>query len=606
MAHGGSAAPLAPRGPAVVGLLSVPWSIRHTLAVKARMRLGDFLIAYLRRAEVDRIFGIPGDLVLRLFSALEDQHFWRMITFSHEPAVGFAADGYARATGRLGVACVTYGAGGHNMVNAVAGAWAEHVPLLVLSGGPGEEETRHGTLIHHQARAIESQLRIYREVTAAAEVVDDPRTAAATIDGVVRAMWAERRPGYIEIHRDMVDRVIEVPREIREAGPPLIVSRIDPARVREAARDAAERLDAARKPVVLVGIEVNRFRAESQVLELCERLGAPVLTPMLAKGAVPMDHPLYMGVFLGPFSPPAIRRRVREADLILDLGCMVTDIGSFAERPAWARSIRAIDGRVDVSFHTYRDVPLKDFVRVLLEQKLRRHRERIAYHDNLPAVPAWLRAQPESPSRRAAAGRRAPGSGARAGPLRVAEMLLALNRFLVARRGYVVVAEAGDMLFAGIDLRVPGRAAYFAQGFYASMGFGVPGAMGIEIGDGRRPIVLCGDGAFQMTGSEIAHAPRHGLKPIVIVVNNGGWAIFRPVVKQKKMLEIPDWPYAEMARLWGGHGARVTTGPEFTGALEQAAASDRFFILEAMIAPDDLSPLSRRYIRASARRGGRA
>ncbi len=82
-------------------------SMRHASVVKARMRLGDFLIAYLRRAEVDRIFGIPGDLVLRLFSALEDQHFWRMITFSHEPAVGFAADGYARATGRLGVACVT-------------------------------------------------------------------------------------------------------------------------------------------------------------------------------------------------------------------------------------------------------------------------------------------------------------------------------------------------------------------------------------------------------------------------------------------------------------------------------------------------------------------
>jgi indolepyruvate decarboxylase len=166
-----------------------------------------------------------------------------------------------------------------------------------------------------------------------------------------------------------------------------------------------------------------------------------------------------------------------------------------------------------------------------------------------------------------------------------------------------VVAEAGDMLFAGIDVRVAGKASYFAQGFYASMGFGVPGALGIELGIGKRPILLCGDGAFQMTGAEISHAPALGLRPIVLLINNGGWGIFRPVVKRQSILEIPPWPYAELARAWGGQGEQVTSGPELLAALGRAEQAKTFALIEVMIGRNDLSPLSRKYIRYSSKQG---
>src|SRR5215468_6491516 len=179
--------------------------------MRATMPLGDFLVAYLQKIGVTHLFGIPGDLVLRLFFRFAVKRGMRIVTLSHEPGVGFAADGYARATGRIGVACVTYGAGGHNMVNPVAGSFSERVPVLVFSGGPGEGERKLGTLIHHQAREIESQQRIYREVTCALKVLVDPRTAAEQMHEVVKTVWAEQRPGYIEIHRDMVDCEIEVP-----------------------------------------------------------------------------------------------------------------------------------------------------------------------------------------------------------------------------------------------------------------------------------------------------------------------------------------------------------------------------------------------------------
>jgi indolepyruvate decarboxylase len=575
--------------------------------MKSRMPLADFLAEYLRRVGVRHLFGIPGDLVLRLFARLGERRGFRIVTLSHEPAVGFAADGYARATGRLAVACVTYGAGGLNMVNAVAGSFAEHVPVLVVSGGPGTEERKLGTLIHHQAREIESQLRIYREVTAEARVLEDPRTAAESIDEVVRTMWREQRPGYLEIHRDMVDRVIEVPKQVVENKRPLEFARSDPRKVREAARETAVWLGRARKPVVMVGIETFRFKLEKDVIELCERLGAPVMTTVLAKGAVPMDHPLYMGVHIGPMSPPKIRRRVDEADLVVNLGTLLTDMNLGSRPPTIMRdkSVWAVNNRVNVSFHTYTDVVLRDFVRALLDEDLKRHQEKIAYHDNLPPAPAWLATVSGARSTGARHAETSPAAAARrAGGrrlIRVAEVLHVLNAFLRGRRDHVVVAESGDMLFAGLDVRIGGRAAYFAQGYYASMGFGVPGALGVQLGTGKRPIILCGDGSFQMTGTEIAHAPRLGLAPIVLVMNNGGWGIFRPVVKEQSILEIPPWPYAALASLLGGTGARVATGPELWAALEAAESSSEFHLIEVMIDRDDLSPVSRKYIQASTR-----
>jgi TPP-dependent 2-oxoacid decarboxylase len=546
------------------------------------MALGDFLVAYLRKIGVTHLFGIPGDLVLRLFLRFGARRGLRVVTLSHEPGVGFAADGYARATGRIGVVCVTYGAGGHNMVNPVAGSLSERVPILVLSGGPGDEERKLGTLIHHQAKEIESQLRIYRELTCAARLLDDPRTAAETVHELVQAVWREQRPGYLEVHRDMVERRIPVPREILDWDGTLQFARSDEQNVAEAVRDTAARFNAARRPLVTVGIETYRYKLKRDVQRLAETMGAPVATTVLSKGAFPEDHPLFLGVHIGAISPPGILRRVDRADLVLNLGAMRTDmdLGSRPPQVTRDRSIWAVDGRVHVSFHTYTHVHIRDFVRGLLRARLRRHRERVRYHDNLPRE--TLRAD---------------------APLEVTGLLHEVNRFLRQHPRHLVVAESGDMLFAGLDVRLGRAGGYLAQGFYASMGFGVPGALGAQIGSGVRPLVLCGDGAFQMTGLEIAQAPRYGLSPIVVVVNNGGWQIFRPVVRRTELLDIPSWPYAELARAWGGQGFRVETARALRDALDEAARSRSFVVIEACVLPDDLSPVSRKYIQASARHG---
>src|SRR5580704_11772402 len=501
------------------------------------MALGDFLVAYLRKIGVSHVFGIPGDLALKLFFALGRKHGMEIITLSHEPGVGFAADGYARATGKIGVICVTYGAGGHNMVNPVAGSFSERVPILIFSGGPGEEERKLGTLIHHQAREIESQRRIYDEVTCASAVLTDPSTAASELHRVVKRIWAEQRPGYVEIHRDMVDREIEVPEDLIEWDGRLHFQESDARKVEEAANETAAMFNESRKPVLIAGIEIHRFKASHDLVELAEKMGAPVMTTVLGKGAFPMDHPLYMGVHVGPISPPSIVARMDAADFVLNLGCLKTDM-NFGNRPPHViqeKTVWAVDRKVEVKYHTYTDVGIRDFARALLRQKLRKHHEKVQYADNLREI------------------------AARDGkPVKVNQILAVVNEFLADKRDYLVVAESGDMLF--------------------------------------------GDGGFQMTGPEISQAPAKGVNPIVVLINNGGWGIFRPIAERRELLEIPPWPYAQLARDWGGEGFEATTVEQLRDALRAAHDCKSFAIIDVRVERDDLSPVTVKYIKAAAKR----
>ena len=462
---------------------------RGLSTMKPRMALGDFLVAYLNRMGVTHIFGLPGDLVLGLFHRFGRDRGLEIVTFSHEPSVGFAADGYARSTRRLGVVCVTYGAGGHNVVNPVAGAYAEQVPLLVVSGGPGEAEAQIAG-VHHQAKSLEGQCNIFREVTCDARILRHPERAAREIHDLVTRIQTELRPGYLEIHRDLVDLEIPVPKEIREWDGRFEPLGSDGRKLREAVAETVARLRVAKRPILIGGVELFRERAEGAFRKLAENLAAPVVTTVLAKGVFPMDHPLHMGIHIGPFSPKPIEKRVRDADLVLSMGNQLTDMNLGAARPQVQRehSVWALDRRVNVSFHQYTDVSLKDFVAALARESLPTFREKIVHRDNLKRRPARARPPKE---------------------LSINDLLVEVNDFLAdSASAYDVFAESGDMLFGGLEVRVPEGGLYFAQGYYASMGFGVPAALGAQPRPHAVRALIRGGGRGGLAAAEgVAGAP---------------------------------------------------------------------------------------------------
>jgi indolepyruvate decarboxylase len=298
-------------------------------------------------------FRLPGDMVLGLFQSLGRDNALEIITLSHEPGVGFAADGYARATRRLGVICVTYGAGGCNVLNPVAGAYAERVPLLVISGGPGSDESRMFR-VHHQVKSVETQQRVFSEVTCDARILHRADIAAEEIHELVSNARRELRPAYLEIHRDQVDMEIPVPESIRSWDGSLPRPSSDPRRLEEALRDTVTRLRAADKPLLVGGADLYRVGAEKDFLRLAEKLGTAVTTTVLGKGVFPMDHPLHLGIHRGPMGVPAIQKRAAEAGLVIELGTQHTDmnLGRAASLAPLERSIWAEPERVAVSFTT--------------------------------------------------------------------------------------------------------------------------------------------------------------------------------------------------------------------------------------------------------------
>src|SRR5437016_2870224 len=176
---------------------------------RARMPMGEFLFAYLHRRGVRHSFGVPGDFALPTFAWLEKSPI-ESITMTHEPGAGFAADAYSRLNG-IGLVCVTYCVGGLNVLNAIAGAYAEKSPVVVISGAPGRKDREKDPLLHHKVKTFETQRRVYDEVTVASTVLLDEERAAAEIVRCVEACLRNKRPVYIEVPHDMVDREIPVP-----------------------------------------------------------------------------------------------------------------------------------------------------------------------------------------------------------------------------------------------------------------------------------------------------------------------------------------------------------------------------------------------------------
>ncbi|WP_165226716.1 alpha-keto acid decarboxylase family protein [Aquisphaera insulae] len=537
------------------------------------MNLTEYLFARLRELGVGHTFGIPGDFILSIYAVQEALEFPTVVC-SHEPGVGFAADAYARMRG-LGVALVTYGPGALNTLNPVACAYAEQSPLLVVSGGP-EMSLRgdHDVHLHHVVRNYESQLRIYREVTTDAAILGDPATAPELIDRVLRNVYLRKRPGYLEIPRDRVRA------EVVPAAGPLVLEPSDADRqasagaLDEVVGEIAAMLSKAERPVLYVGVGVRRHGLTDAVIRLAERLRVPVATDVLGKASFPESHPQFAGVYVGALGDPAVRTLLDGSDCVLGIGVVRTDLGTgyWTERiDRRARILIDPDG-VRIRYHRYDGLPIRRVAEALLE-----------------LLPASDRDTPSFPHPAAVA-----ESGAEAvagGRLRVADVIRALGRLDAGK--YSFVADVGDSWFIGLELRTE---VFLAAGYYASMGFAVPGALGAGIADpSRRPLAIVGDGAFQMTGTELATLVDQGLRPIIVLLNNSGYGMLEALDGPSRNYLRRDWDYPAMAVAMGAKAIRATTPAELAVALARAEADPAPWLIEAITARDDLSPTMARF-----------
>ncbi len=533
-------------------------------APPAASSIGRYLIDRLHAMGVDHVFGIPGDYVLTLYKLLEESPI-QLVGMTREDGAGFAADAYARIKG-LGCVCVTYCVGGLSTANSVAGAFAEKSPVVVLSGSPGMSERERNPLLHHKVKDFSTQFEVFEKITVASAVLDDPLTAFAEIDRVLGAALRYKRPVYLEIPRDLVMAAPVVPHRGVVGLPPS-----DPDALGEALDEASALLMAAKRPMILADVEVHRYGLQDDLIALAEGTGLPIATTILGKSVVSEGHPLFVGVYEGAMGRAEVAERVEEADCLLMLGCFLTDInlGIFTAKLDPARCIDATSEDLRIRHHHYRDVRLDDFVRGLIARRL------------TPAGPPAPLPRP---------GVAAPWKAVPDAPMTSARLFARLDRML--GEDMVVIADSGDSLFGAADLHMTRRTEFISPAYYTSMGFAVPASVGAGMANrGHRALVIVGDGAFQMTGMELSTVARHGLNPIVIVLNNHGYTTERFIL-EGSFNDVHEWKFHKIPEVLGtGLGLEVRTEGELDAALDAALANlESFSLINVHLDRMDRSP----------------
>jgi indolepyruvate decarboxylase len=530
------------------------------------MPMGQFLFEYLYRRGVRHCFGVPGDFALPTFAWLEKSPI-QNITMTHEPSAGFAADAYSRLNG-IGLVAVTYCVGGLNVVNAIAGAYAEKSPVVVISGAPGREDRKKDPLLHHKVKTFETQRRVYDEVTVATAVLLDENRAAAEIVRCVEACLHHKRPVYIEVPHDMVDR--EIPTvQVPEAE----LAQSDPQTLHAALDETLEMLRAARKPVILAGVELHRFGLTDGVIRMAEAMNIPIAADLLSKSAVPENHPLYLGVYGGAMSSDnLVRSYVESADCVLMLGTFITDMnmGIYTAKLDPNLSVLATTESIKMRYHRYDDVQFADYLSHL--EKACGSEKRKQFKSPGPHVPPKPLERSE-----------------RQDPLHMIDVFRIVSLHLDEH--CCVVSDVGDAIFGAIGIRTAHRAEFIAPAYYLSMGFAVPASIGVAMGNpSLRPIVLVGDGAFQMTGAELSTIVRLGLNPIILILNNDGYGTMRKI-RDGSFNVITRWNYGKICELVGGGEPSIAvTKGELDGAIRAAFGSRTVHVIEVRIPRDDISP----------------
>lgn len=537
--------------------------------------IGDYLISRLYALGVRHVFGIPGDYVLGFYDLLKNSPL-QTVNTCDEQGAGFAADAYARVRG-LGVVCITYCVGGLKVANTTAEACAEKSPVVVISGAPGVAERENNPLLHHKVRDFDTQKRVFEQLTVASTVLDDPQTALQEIDRVLEAALRYKGPVYIELPRDRV----AVP-GVANYTPRVLNLKSDPITLRESLAESAAMLNGAKQPVILADVEVHRYGLQKELVKLAEKSNIPVVATIMGKSVIGESHPSYLGVYEGAMGREDVRRYVEESDCVLMLGAFMTDInlGIFTARLDPARSISATTEKLTIRYHNFERVRFEDFVRGLLKAPLRR-RAKVKL-SRPPPIAAF-----GTPANK---------------KITVRRLFQRLNAFL--RHDTVVICDVGDALFGALDLFIHEHTEFLGAAYYASMGFAVPAAIGVQLADAkRRPLVLVGDGAFQMTGMELTTAIRYHLNPIVVLLNNGGYGTER---------HIQDGPYNDLIRwnyhllpdvLGSGRGFAVETEEELDRALQHAEReTETFSLIDVRLDSLDRSPALHRLARNLAKR----
>lgn len=528
------------------------------------MTVGEFLLRRIREAGVSHAFGVPGDYNLELLQQLEDTGTLEWIGTCNELNASYAADGYARLNG-LAALIVTNAVGALSAINGVAGSYAEHVPVICICGSIPLRSMERGLGMHHTMAdgTWDRFLAAYAQVTAAQARLA-PYNAVTEIDRLITTAWREKLPVYMELPSDIAYLDIEVP------AAPLVLDepRSDPERLRSCTAAIASRLSQAKSPAILVDLDAGRFGAAAEIMRLAEKAQVPVAVVATAMAVIDETFPHYLGLYNGKASQPHVREAIETSDCLLSIGYRPNDLttGDFTgSLPAAAIHVRGHS--VDVGEDNYQAVTLTEVLRGVT--------------DAVPQVTNRATPQFAPP---AAAGARGDGSA----KLTQAAYWQAIQGYI--RAGDVLIADGGTS-YASAGLHLPPNCTFVSQLIWGSIGYSVGSLLGtLAAAPDRRHLLFVGDGSFQLTAQEVSTILRHDYKPVIFLINNGGYLIERCYLgKTSRFNDVANWAYADLPKVFRPDTTARSFVVKTVADLDKAlsAPNDTLIFIEAIMDPFD-------------------
>lgn len=528
--------------------------------ISSEITVAEYLLTRLKEIGVDHLFGVPGDFVLGFFNEVLKSDL-KYVGTCNELNAAYAADGYARIRG-IGAFSSTYGVGELSAINGVAGAFAERVPVVVITGSPATINFRTRPLLHHTLGDYQIPLRMYEKITAASTQLVSAETSPAEIDRVLSACLLQQQPVYISLPTDVVMMKCKRPNAFLFPTP----APSDQDALGEAIMEALGMLDKAQKPVVIGDMELIRFKLQKEFASFLDKTGFPYVTMMLGKTVLSENHPQFIGLFEGDRSRDYVRNRVESADCILQLGALMTDFntGGFTTNLDDSKTIRANIRSVKIKQHFYENVYLHDFILGLTEKLSQRDP---ATMDIQCATDGCVHRttepyRPDAPKQ-----------------LTIKRFFDRVSHFI--ENNSIVIAETGVALFSAAEMLMPEGATFIGQTYFGSIGYTVGATLGAAMAaQDRRVVLFVGDGSFQVTCQDLSTMIRNRLKPVIFLINNDGYTIERVIV-DRSYNDIQPWCYHKLVDVFGGGlGLDVRTEGELEDALGKAATEDGLVFIE--------------------------
>ncbi|MEL6766158.1 MAG: thiamine pyrophosphate-binding protein [Pseudomonadota bacterium] len=507
--------------------------------------VAEYLVNRLSDLGISDFFGVPGDFNFNILTAIEGSEKTRWIGCSNELNAGYAADGYARVRG-IGAVVTTFGVGELSCINAIAGCYAENVPLIHIVGSPAMSVQNSGRVVHHTLGNGDFEVfqKAHAHVVAATTRLTADN-ATAEIERLIGIALSERRPVYINLPTDVCLQQVRgyVPRWQPDSS--------DLGMLDAALYEAADLIKAAKRPVIVGDAKVMRFGVAEEFMALVEKLNVPATTLFMGKGLIDETHPNFVGTFVGDLLNPEANEIVRAADLIIAVAPILGDQNTAAYTLSINRSktIEIQHDHIMVNRARYDEINIKDALTKLTK----------IVEPKTAALPAT------SPVYSA--------SGAD-GALDGDNLYPVLQGFIEA--GDIVFCETGSIGYGAVQFRLPKGAEFQSQSLWMSIGWATPAAFGAAIAaPDRRVVLLTGDGSHQLTAQEVGQMIRYGCNAIVFLLNNSGYTIERYLADDMDdpFNEIAKWNYHKLPEAFGATNAvtaKVATVAELSVALKEA------------------------------------